>query len=204
MNQRLPRLYAITDRTISGLSHTEMTQRLLDAGVRLIQIRDKQASSRDFYEEALACVQLARRVDARIIVNDRVDIALAVGAGGVHVGQTDLESAVVREIVGDRMLIGWSTHSVADAASGNALPVDYVAIGPVFHTTSKDNPDPVVGLDMVCDARSVLRKPLVAIGGITPSNVAAVFEAGADSVAVISALWTAPDLGAAVRSLLQS
>lgn len=181
-----------------------MTRRLLDAGVRLIQIREKDLSSRQLYDETLACVDLARRAGARIVVNDRVDIALAADASGVHVGQSDLDPAAVRGICGDRLLIGWSAHSVADAEAGNDLPADYVAIGPVFETSTKDDPRPVVGLDVVRKARSVVQKPLVAIGGITLSNFESVLEAGADSVAVISALWTSGDIHSTVRSFLRS
>src|SRR5918911_2140458 len=126
-----------------------------------------------------------------LLVNDRADIALAIGADGVHLGQDDIPPRAARSLLGDKAIIGFSTHSVEQAARAARLPVDYVAIGPVFATSSKENPDPTVGLEGVARAReSVGQIRLVAIGGINEENARAVLDAGADPVAVISALLT--------------
>jgi thiamine-phosphate pyrophosphorylase len=187
----LPRLYAITDTRLSGLSHAEQVSRLIRGGARLIQLREKQAPAREFFKDAAAALRLARAACVRLIINDRVDVALALGADGVHLGQDDLPPEAARAILGQRALIGFSTHNIEQAMTAARLPIDYLAIGPIFPTTSKERPDPVVGLDglrRVRDAVSSL--PLVAIGGITPENGPQALAAGADSLAVISALVT--------------
>jgi thiamine-phosphate pyrophosphorylase len=135
------------------------------------------------------------------VVNDRADIARIVGADGLHVGQDDLMGTDARKVVGPGVLLGVSTHHLAQLAAAAAQPVDYVAIGPVFPTRTKDNPDPVVGLEMVRRARAATSRPLVAIGGITRENARSVVEAGADGVAVISDLLDAPDLARAYTEL---
>ena len=134
--------------------------------------------------------ELKRAVGARakLMMNDRADLCLAAGFDGVHVGQDDLSPAAVRQIIGPQLRVGVSTHNPEQLAVADQMPVDYVAIGPVFPTRSKDKPDPVVGLEGVRRVRQLTRKPLVAIGGITRSNCQQVIEAGADSVAVIADL----------------
>lgn len=186
----LPRLYPITDRRLSGLSHAEQVARLCDGGATLVQLREKHLAPREFYREAEEALKEARARGARLVINDRADLALALGADGVHLGQDDLPPDAARGLLGDAAIIGHSTHNVAQAAEAARAPVDYVAVGPVFATSSKENPDPVVGLEGVRLARDrVGTLPLVAIGGVTPANARAVLEAGADSVAVISALY---------------
>jgi thiamine-phosphate pyrophosphorylase len=184
----LPRLYAITDDRRS-VSHVEQARAFASAGVRLIQIRAKHASGRDLYAMVVAALEAVRGTGALLVVNDRVDVAVAAGADGVHVGQDDLPVTAARELIGRDRILGVSTHSLQQASKANALPVDYVAYGPVFSTGSKENPDPIVGLNGVAEARAILEKPLVAIGGISLERAPSVVDAGADSVAVISDLW---------------
>lgn len=183
----LPKLYAITDARLSGLSHREQVAALSAAGATLIQLRDKTLSSRDFYLEAKEAVDLARPSGARIVINDRVDIALAVGAGGVHLGQNDMPPAQARRLLGERAIIGLSTHNVAQAVEASRLPIDYLAVGPVFGTRTKDRPDPIVGIERLREIRAVIGDlPLVAIGGIDLERASEVFAAGADSAAIVS------------------
>lgn len=196
-----PRLYALTDASAPG-SHVEQVREYADAGVRIIQVRDKLASSRALYETVVAALEITRPRGVRLIVNDRVDVALAAGADGVHVGQDDLPAESAREILGPLAIIGISTHSLAQAAAAAGLPVDYVAIGPVFATTTKANPDPVVGLEGLRAVRAAVTTPLVAIGGITLEKAPDVFAAGADSVAVVSDLRAGASVSERVRAYL--
>jgi thiamine-phosphate pyrophosphorylase len=185
-----PRLYPVTDRRLSGLSHAEQVERLCEGGARLIQLREKLLSPKEFYREAEAALGAARRWGARLLINDRADVALALGTDGVHLGQDDLPPEAARALLGEAAIIGFSTHSVAQAAEAARMPVNYVAIGPIFQTSSKENPDPVVGLEGLRRVRESLGEtmPLVAIGGVTRERARALVGAGADSVAVIGAL----------------
>ena len=194
MKFTLPKIYPITDTRISGLSHAEQVRRLIAGGARFIQLREKDASAGEFYDAAIESIAVAREHGATIIINDRVDIALACGADGVHLGQDDLPPDEARRIVGPDSLVGFSTHSVEQAIAAIRLPVDYIAIGPIFGTTTKENPDPVVGLDGLAAVREAVGDfPVVAIGGITRSNAGSVFDAGANSVAIISDLLSQPE-----------
>ena len=194
MSFELPQLYPITDRRLSGLSHAGQVARLCEGGARLVQLREKHLSPREFYEEALEALRVARTFGARLVVNDRADIARAVGADGVHLGQDDMPPEAARALLGERALVGCSTHSVEQAVAAAATPVSYIAIGPVFATSSKENPDPVVGLEGVRRVRVAAgRVPLVAIGGITAESARSVLAAGADSIAVIGALLDTSD-----------
>jgi thiamine-phosphate pyrophosphorylase len=199
----LPPLYPITDRRLSRLSHAAQVERLAAGGATLIQLRDKWATPREFYNEALDAVRVARRFGVRVIVNDRVDIALAVGADGVHLGQDDLPADKARALVGEGRIIGFSTHSLKQALEASDAPVDYIAIGPVFGTTTKDDPDPAVGLEAIAEIKRRASKPLVAIGGITLDRARSVIDAGADSLAVISDLYAAGDITGRVRAFLE-
>ncbi|HYG10795.1 MAG TPA: thiamine phosphate synthase [Pyrinomonadaceae bacterium] len=191
----LPKFYPITDARLTNLSHAEQVARLRDGGARFIQLREKHLSPREFYDEAEAALDLARERGVRLIVNDRADIALALGADGVHLGQDDLDPAVARRLLGERFIIGYSTHSVAQAIEAARLPVDYIALGPIFDTRTKENPDPTVGLEALRRVRDSIDPSvaLVAIGGITRDTARAALDAGADSVALISALLSAPE-----------
>lgn len=189
----LPRLYPITDARLTGLSHAEQVLRLSAGGARMIQLREKHLEAREFFREAEAALRVARERGVRLIINDRVDIALMLGADGVHLGQDDLPPEAARRILGERALIGFSTHNVEQARLAASLPINYLAIGPVFDTSSKENPDPLVGLDGLSRVRQAVPSlHLVAIGGITPENGAKALAAGADSLAVIGALLANP------------
>ncbi len=159
----------------------------------MIQLRDKQGAAGEFYLLAIEAIEYARERNVRVIVNDRVDIALAVRADGVHLGQDDLPPAEARKILGPHAIIGFSTHSVEQATAALDLPIDYLAIGPIFATSTKSDPDPLVGLGGLRAVRSAIGAfPLVAIGGIDGSTARAAFDAGADSLAMISDLLAEP------------
>ena len=199
---RLPRVYPLTDVQLSGLSHADQVRLLSLGGAPLVQLREKQMPALQFYEQARAAVGL----NVPLIINDRVDIALALGARGVHLGQDDMPPEAARRLLGEKAIIGYSTHSVEQAKKAVTLPVDYIAIGPIFTTSSKPNPSPTLGLEGLRAVRKAVRDAqLVAIGGISHSNAREVIEAGADSVAVISALLSSPDqISEATRILIQS
>ncbi len=189
----LPRFYPILDAGLllsAGLSIEGFARELRAAGVRFLQYRDKNASD----EVLLQRAAILRRIftDCCLILNDRVPLVVSAGYDGVHVGQEDLSPAEARATLGSELMVGVSTHGEIQLVRAADSPVDYVAIGPVFATSSKLVPDPVVGLEGVRAARALTDKPLVAIGGITRANCAAVMEAGADSVAVISDLIQSP------------
>jgi len=189
----LPRVYAILDASyFSGSDGLfSAAEELLAGGVTLLQYRDKSGHAREMLEQAR---ELKRRLggSVRLIMNDRADLSLAAGFDGVHVGQEDLSPEGARKVIGERLWLGVSTHNPEQIKEAEKTSADYVAIGPVFSTASKANPDPVVGLEGVQTARALTRKPLVAIGGINRANCRSVIEAGADSVAVISDLMCEP------------
>ncbi len=204
MGLRIPRLYAIVDAAqIGERTPVAVAEVFLSAGVRLIQFRDKRASSRALHETCREIRGRAREAGALFIVNDRPDVALTADADGVHVGQEDLSVELARQLLGATKLIGCSTHSSAQIVQANRTSADYIAFGPIFPTLSKERPDPVVGLDGLREARKATRKPLVAIGGVTLENARAVIEAGADSVAVIRDLVAAEDPAVRVREFLK-
>jgi len=185
----LPKFYPILDVASlerRGVDVLEAARELVAAGVEIVQFRHKGEFDRDAFELAVEVGKIAQPASALYFINDRVDIALMLEADGVHVGQDDLPPSAVRNLSGDRLLVGYSTHNEAQLVAGGAEPVDYLALGPVFGTASKENPDPTVGLDELQRLAPKSRKPLVAIGGITRQNAQSVLEAGANSVAVIS------------------
>ncbi len=185
----VPRLYAILDVAYfpDGNAMFAAADELLAAGVTLVQYRNKSGNAREMLEQARALRrQVGRR--AQLILNDRADLCLAADFDGLHVGQKDLSPESARRIMGPDRRLGVSTHNPEQLAEADKTSANYLAIGPVFATSSKANPDPVIGLEGVRRARSLTRKPLVAIGGITRANARSVIEAGADSVAVISDL----------------
>lgn len=178
---------------MSGLSHGEQVELLSAGGATLIQLREKEMPAREFYQQAKVAVEIAARRGVRLIVNDRVDVALAVGAHGVHLGQDDMPPDAARRLLGPNAVIGYSTHNVEQAITATKLPIDYLAIGPIFATTSKSDTAPVLGLEGLQTVRQAIGAfPLVAIGGITHASAREVIQAGADSVAVISALLSDP------------
>jgi thiamine-phosphate pyrophosphorylase len=163
----------------------DCARELAAAGVRWLQYRDKSAAARDLLETSRKLVSSLSSCGSSLIVNDRPDIAALTGAAGVHVGQEDLDAEQARAVVGKEMWVGVSTHNLEQFRRAAATSADYIAVGPIFATTSKANPDPVVGLELIHQARLLTDKPIVAIGGITLERAASVIAAGADSVAVI-------------------
>jgi thiamine-phosphate pyrophosphorylase len=171
----------------------EFAGQLMDAGVRLLQYRAKVAPARETLDAAKQIAELAHKKGAMFFVNDRPDLAYLAGADGVHVGQDDLSVEQARTIVGPGRRVGVSTHNREQFERAAATSADYIAIGPIFSTSSKANPDPVVGAVLIRELRSLTTKPIVAIGGIRLERAAEVIHAGADSVAVISDILGAPD-----------
>ena len=199
----LPRLYVILDAALLTIPETECARQLVDAGVRLLQYRNKTASSLDLLESSkrLSAELMPRGVT--LIVNDRADVAALAGASGVHVGQEDLGVEEARAVVGRSKLVGISTHNRAQFEQAAATSADYIAVGPIFSTSTKSNPDPVVGTEFIRQVRPLTDKPLVAIGGITLERAAEVVRAGADSVAVISDILRALDPGVRARRYVE-
>jgi len=199
---QLLRLYPILDATCfpDAAAMFAAAEEIAAAGVTLLQYRNKSGNARQMLEEAK---ELRARLGAnvKLIMNDRADLCLAVGFDGLHVGQDDLSPEAARRIVGPARWLGVSTHNPEQLAEADKTSADYLAIGPVFATSSKANPDPVVGLEGISRARELTRKPLVAIGGITRANARSVINAGADAVAVISDLLLAP--GKSAEEFLQ-
>lgn len=200
----LPRLYVIIDAALLRIPAHDCAQQLAEAGVRLVQYRNKAGSALKLLEVSRELLSVLSPYGASLIVNDRADIAALANARGVHVGQEDLEVAQARQIVGPGSRVGVSTHNLEQFRRAAATSADYIAVGPVFATSSKANPDPVVGTDFIRQVRPLTDKPIVAIGGITVERAASVIAAGADSVAVISDLLRAPDPGARARQYLEA
>jgi thiamine-phosphate pyrophosphorylase len=200
---RLPSpLYAILDPAAArGRDLLELLGQVLDGGCRMVQLRDKDAPLARLYPVARAVAERCRDAGALLVVNDRADLALAVGAGGLHVGQDDLPAAAARRILPREIVLGVSTHDPAQARQAAADGADYVAVGSIFPTGSKAGFH-LVGTDLLRALRPSIAAPLVGIGGITEDNAADVIAAGADGVAVISAVCAAPDPRAATRRLL--
>jgi thiamine-phosphate pyrophosphorylase len=198
-----PALYAILDATPAQPTDSlvSLAQKLAAAGVELIQLRAKQVPARQFQEIATALIAAALK-NARIIINDRPDIASITHAAGVHVGQEDLPVEAARKLCPTPRWVGISTHNLEQIRAALSTSADYIAVGPIYPTTTKQNPDPVVGLDLIRAAKKLTRKPIVAIGGVTITSAAAVFQAGADSVAIISDLLNAPDPSQRAREYL--
>ena len=199
----LPRLYVILDAALLTIPETECAQRLADAGVRLLQYRNKRASARELFESSKHLSSLLVPRGVTFLVNDRADVAAAADASGVHVGQEDLAAEAARSVVGTDKLMGVSTHNVEQFKEAAATSANYIAIGPVFSTSSKANPDPVVGIEMIRQVRPLTDKPLVAIGGITLERAGEVIQAGADSVAVIGDILAARDPAQRARQYIE-
>ncbi len=193
----LPKLYAIVDvscfaaplRTTSAI--VDYAKDLAAGGATFIQYRNKVGSTREMLSHARE-IRRALGTGVTLIMNDRADICLAAGYEGVHVGQDDLSPEGARTVIGPERILGVSTHNLEQLREADAGPADYIAFGPVFATSSKRNPDPIVGLEGIREARAATRKPLVAIGGITRANARSAIDAGADSVAVIADLLSSP------------
>jgi thiamine-phosphate pyrophosphorylase len=197
----LPRLYPILDTESlagRGLALPIAADAFLDGGAGILQIRHKGHWSRDIFDAAREVARLCREAGAELVINDRADFAMLLEAG-LHVGQDDLPPRACRQLLGSEAVIGLSSHNSRQLAAAGGEPVDYVALGPVFATGSKGQPDPVVGIGEVRRLRGLIGKPLVAIGGITLENALEVLRVGADSVAVIAGLLPQPATAGALR-----
>jgi thiamine-phosphate pyrophosphorylase len=199
----LPRLYVILDAALLTVPETECAEKFVAAGVRLLQYRNKRASVRELFESSQRLSSLVIPQGVTFVVNDRADVALAAEASGVHVGQEDLSAEAARSVLGAGKLLGVSTHNLEQFKEAAATSADYLAVGPVFSTSTKANPDPVVGIELIRQVRSLTDKPIVAIGGITLERAAEVIRAGADSVAVISDILLAPNPGVRARQYIE-
>jgi thiamine-phosphate pyrophosphorylase len=189
----LPRLYVILDAALITSSERDCALSLAEAGVRLLQYRNKSAPARQYLESSRKLAEALLPQGVSFFVNDRPDVAFLAGATGVHVGQDDLDVEQARQVIGSGKLLGVSTHNPEQFQRAAASSADYIALGPIFSTSSKANPDPVVGLDLLRKVRPLTDKLVVAIGGISLERAAAVIEAGADSVAIISGILSAGD-----------
>lgn len=199
-------LYLVTDRSLSlGRETVRIVQAAIAGGVTCVQLREKHCATREFIEEARALKALLATIDRNIplIINDRIDIALAIGADGVHLGQNDMPIKDARRIAGSSLLIGISAESVADALRAEAEGADYIGISPVYATPTKNDTAPPLGIAGVRDIRSAVSLPLVGIGGINQANAKEVILAGADGVAVVSAIVAAPCPKTAAAALRQ-
>ena len=194
MSFKLPNVYPLTDVGFTGLTHAEQVLRLAQGGATLIQLREKRKGTREFYESAKLAVKIAHEHGVKIIINDRADIAVAVEADGVHLGQCDLPARAARQLLGPKAIVGLSTHNLSQAREALTEQIDYLAVGPIFSTATKEDTEAELGLDGLITIRQQLGAfPLVAIGGISAQLAPEVLRAGADSVALISALLTNPN-----------
>jgi len=187
---KIPRFYPILDTGLlaqRGINVVEAAQAILEAGARILQFRHKGHWTRETWAQLEAVAKLCEQAAATFVVNDRADLAQLVGAA-LHMGQDDLPPSAARRVIGAKAVIGFSTHTESQLRAAQEEPVDYLAMGPIFGTSSKENPDPVVGVEELRRLRKFTARPLVAIGGITRANAAEVVSGGADSVAIIGDL----------------
>ncbi len=198
-----PSLYAIMDASLLRTSELAFAEMLAESGVELIQYRNKQASSRLLFHVTRDLASSLKSREVRFVVNDRPDVAVLAGAGGVHVGQEDLGVEEARGICGAERWVGVSTHTLEQLVQADKTSADYLAVGPIFATHTKGNADAVVGVDFLKRARALTRKPLVAIGGISLERAGEVFRAGADSVAVARDLLCAANPALRARQFLE-
>lgn len=200
----IPPVYPITDKALAGrATHYSILRDLARGGARWIQVRDKSTPAGRLLPDLMRCAEFALAQGFCLIVDDRCDLAMCVGAAGVHLGQTDLPPRAARRILGPDRLIGYSTHTLDQVRASCREPVDYIGYGPVFATSTKTGADPVVGLDGLKRACKAAGKPVVAIGGISAGRIRPVLEAGAASVAVISDLMCAHDISRQMEKLLR-
>ncbi len=204
MKLHLPPIYPITDKALAGKpTHYSILRELVRGGASLVQIRDRQTPLGELLPDLMRCAEFAARHDVILIINDRCDLTLCCGARGVHLGQEDLPPEAARKVLGPRRVIGYSTHSIKQVMRALSLPVDYLGFGPVYATSTKENPSPVVGVGGLRRACKKSTKPVVAIGGIGLEQISEVLEAGASSAAVISSLMKASSLARRMEELLR-
>jgi len=195
------KLYVVTESSISkGRSNEFVVKEAIKGGAKIIQLREKQWGKNKIREEAIKLLKICRKNNALFIVNDYVDIALEIGADGVHLGQSDMPISEARKICGNKLIIGLSTHSVEQAVKADKEDVDYTTIGPIFNTRAKDY---TVGTEIIKEILRKIKKPLIAIGGINKDNIDSVLGQGVKSAAVISAVVSANDVRKAARELAE-
>lgn len=198
-------LYVVTDKPLAGgRSHAEQARAAILGGATVIQYREKVGNTRQLIEEASAVREVCRELGATFIVNDRLDVALAVGADGVHVGQEDMPAIIARRLIGPHLLLGVTVGNLAQALQAEADDADYLGTDAIFVTGSKPDAGPPIGVDALAKICRATLLPVVGIGGINASNVAQVIQAGAAGAAVISAVVSAPDMSAAARRLREA
>lgn len=195
-------MFVSDERVTDDQQFFHILESSLKGGATIIQLREKMMSTNRFYERALAAKAVCSRHQVPLIINDRVDIALAVDADGVHIGQTDLPVAVVRDLLGADKIVGWSVSNEEQAVIANDLAVDYIGLSPIFHTGTKtEDLDPPLGIDGLKKLKSISNKPIVCIGGVTKENTSDVIKYGADGIAVVSAISQAADPAKATNQL---
>ncbi len=194
-------LLLVTDHCENAATFCSTIESAVQSGATMVQLREKTAGSRDFYELALQVMQITQRYKLPLIINDRLDIALAVGADGVHVGQEDLPVAVVRRLLGPDKIVGATAATVADALRAEAEGADYIGSGAVFPTATKPG-KPVLPLTVLTQIKQAVKLPVVAIGGITANNLVELKSTGVDGIAVVSAIMNSDDPAAATKEIL--
>jgi thiamine-phosphate pyrophosphorylase len=196
------RLYLVTDPyCLQGRTLTDVVSRAIAQGVTCVQLRDKDASTRDFFAMGQTMMTLLAGRDIALLINDRVDVALALGAHGVHLGQRDLPVAAARNLLPPEVCIGWSVECLQDVQRSATLDLDYLGVSPIFATPTKSDAGQPWGVEGLRTVRSMTTLPLVAIGGVNKDNASLLLDAGADGLAVVSAICAAIDPGAATREL---
>lgn len=199
------RLYLVTDRPLSlGRDIEWIVSEAVRGGATMVQLREKEIDTREFIELALRIKPILQKAGVPLIINDRVDVALAVDADGVHIGQSDMPYEMARRLLGPDKIIGLSAENMEQVLKANALDIDYLAISPVYSTATKTDTAPPFGLDGLREAVRLSKHPTVAIGGMNQKTVAGVFATGVDGIAVVSAICSAPDPAASSRELLKS
>ena len=196
------RLYLCTDQLLAmGRPITQVVEQAIAGGVTMVQVREKDASTKDFYQAACAIATICKTAGIPLVVNDRIDIALAVGAQGVHLGQSDMPLPVARRLVGENMFIGISVSTLKEALEAQQNGADYLGVGAVYPTGSKKDVESVVGLEGLAEICGAVTIPAVAIGGVNKGNAAVIMKTGTAGVAVISAILSQPDIEVAARAL---
>lgn len=196
MNEKLKKidLYFITDSGLTKKTIFEDAESALKAGVKIIQYREKNKNTLEMIKEAQKIRQLCKKKGALFIINDRIDVAQAVNADGVHLGDGDMPCGLARKILGNKKIIGLTTHNTAEAVKAQEEGADYTGVSPIFETTTKSDAGKPAGIKLIEDVKRTIKIPFVAIGGINESNITEVLKAGAKSVAIISAIITSPDV----------
>ena len=202
---QLPNIYPIIDISlISSDKIRETAQAVIDGGAKILQLRAKKLSSWEFLETARIIRKITKDKGAVFIVNDRIDIALLTDADGVHLGQDDLPVKEARRLLGNNKIIGYSTHNVREALESKKLPVDYISFGPIFATKTKEDAQTPKGLKGLDEVRKAVKIPIVAIGGITETNMPHVLKQGVESVAMISEILAAKDISQKINRLIST